>query len=182
MKNTILLLVALVSLVALSAVAADPMPAPDPMLRQLDYLGGNWSCRGTAFASPFGPEHATRGMVTTQWMLNNRWLSFRYAEEKSKSNATPFSVAGFMGYDPERKKLVIGGVDSMGGYSTEESIGWEGDRIVFEGPNHMGTMTATGRDTFMRMSKDEMMHTFEVMTNGSWQKAAQETCTRKKKS
>lgn len=164
---------------ALLLAASAALAAPDPMLRQLDPLQGPLRCSGTAYANPMSPQHATSGEVTTKWEMDGYWLAFTYAEKKTTNNPMPFRVSGFFGYDPEIKKLVMGGVDSTGGYSTEQSDGWNGDTIVFTGPWHMSGQTMNSRDTFTKKGSKELMHTGEVEQNGQWVKAVEETCVRK---
>jgi hypothetical protein len=178
MKTTLLVLAAV--LVATAAFADDaPAMMPNPMVRQLDSLAGMWRCSGTAYATPMGPEHPTAAEVTMKWDLGGYWLPFNYAEKKTAMNANPFRVTGYFGYDPEIKKLVLGSVDNMGGYSTAASDGWNGDTIVFTGPWHMGPTTVTGRDTFRKSGANGLVHTAELEQNGSMTKLGEETCTRK---
>jgi Protein of unknown function (DUF1579) len=151
---------------------------PDPMVRQLDYFAGAWQCSGIAYANPMMPEHPTRAEVTAQWGLNGYWLPFTYAEKKTGANPMPFTVSGFMGYDAQTKQLVIGAVDSMGGYSTASSSGWNGDSMIFTGPWHMITMTTTGRDTFTKKSDREFTHSSEIQMERKWVKVGEETCKR----
>jgi len=166
-------------ILGLVVFASAAFAAPDPMLRQLDSFAGSWRCSGTAYASPMGPEHATVGEVSIKWGLDGYWLPFEYSEKKTAVNAHPIRVAGYFGYDPEVKKLVLGSVDNMGGYTTSDSSGWNGDTIAFTGPWHMGTMTVTGRDTFKKNGAKELWHTLEIEQNGSMVKLAEEKCTRK---
>jgi hypothetical protein len=174
MKHVIV--VVLFSLVAVAAVAAPPAS-----LRQLDYFMGTWQCSGMAYKTPMAPEHPTRAVVTTKWILGGNWLSFMVAEEKTAQNPMPFAVDGYFGFDPELKMFVIGSVDSGGGYSTAQSKGWMGDVITFEGPWHMGTVTMTGRDTFTKKGAGQMVHVALVQQKGGpWQKVGEDTCNRKK--
>lgn len=152
---------------------------PDSMVRQLDFLAGNWQCTGIAYANPMMPEHATRADVTAKWGMDGYWLPFTYAEKKTAENPTPFMVTGFMGYDAQRKQFVMSGVDNMGGYSTGSSSGWNGNTLTFSGPWHMAAMTATSRDTFTKKSEREFTHTGEIEMDGKWVKVGEETCTRK---
>ena len=152
--------------------------APD-MLRQLDPLAGKWQCKGMAYATPWFPEHATVGDVSQTWILDGKWLAFTYAEKKTKQNPMPFTVTGYFGYDPEVKMLVVGSVDSTGGYSTGASSGWMGDAIAFEGPWHIRGMTAKSRDTFTKKGANEITHFGELEHEGKWMKLSQEKCTRK---
>ena len=147
------------------------------MLRQLDFLAGKWRCSGTAFAMADMPEHATSAEVTSAWDASGYWLALTYAEKKTADNAKPFRYTGFFGYDPEIKKLVVGGVDNMGGYSTGASDGWSGDALVFSGPWHMHGMTANSRDTFRKLANGRMSHTGEIEQNGKWIKLGEETGT-----
>src|SRR5687767_1489197 len=105
------------ALLALFALSAAAQPAPDPMLRQLDWFAHDYRCTGIAYANPMAPEHATRADVTGAWMLDGRWVRFSYTEKKTSENPKPFTVTGYMGYDAEIKKLVIGAVDVTGGYA-----------------------------------------------------------------
>jgi hypothetical protein len=152
---------------------------PDPSVAPLGYFVGKWQCSGTAFAMEKMPEHATSGWVTASWALNGHWVAFTYAETKSAANAHPFSISGFMGYDAQQKAFVMGGADSMGGYSTEAGP-WQGNTLTFTGPWHMNGMTMNSRDTFMKKSESQMTHTGEIEQGGKWMKAVQETCNRQK--
>ncbi len=172
MKKTALLF--LVLLFPLTLLAA-----PDPKLRELDFLVGSFRCTGTAFASPMAPQHATSAEVTSKWENGGYWLAATYAEKKTADNAMPFRFTGYFGYDAEMKKLVVGGVDNMGGYSTGASDGISGDAIVFSGPWHMNGMTANSRDTFRNLGGGKISHTGEIEMDGKWMKMGEETCTKK---
>ena len=173
----ILVILPLVVFITVAAIAADSEKSP-AKLRELDYLGGHWDCKGTAFAFGDQPKHSVTTTVNGKWTLSNMWLDMRYVESKTKSNPQPFDVDGFFGYDPEQKKLVLGSIENDGGYSTESSTGWEGDSIVFTGPNHMSGMTVTGKDTWTKKSKTKLEYTFEIEDKGNWTKLIEETCTR----
>ncbi len=166
MKSRLLLVILI--LVATGAYAQS--------LKDLDPFVGTWKCTGIAFASEMSPEHATRATVPVHWALDGKWLEIHYTESKTSKNPHPVSVIGLWGYDAEKKKLVAGWVDSMGGYSTEESSGWEGDKMTFTGPNHVGTMTVPARDVFERKG-NQLTHTGEMQEkSGAWKKVAEETC------
>lgn len=170
--------VLVLTLLACTAMASSHMEPTT--LRQLDPLIGKFQCKGMAFASPMGPEHATVASVDVKWILGGQWAQFTYGEKKTTANPKPFTVTGFFGYDAEQKKYVSNGVDSMGGYGTSAADGWNGDEMVFVGPYHAGGMTMNGRDTFTKVGTNELKHMYEVEQNGSWQKMSQETCTRMK--
>ena len=153
------------------------MSASDP-LRQLDALIGKWQCKGMAYATPWFPEHPTTAEATETWILDGKWVALSYIEKKTAENPMPFVVNGYYGYDPEQKLYVAGSVDSTGGYATGASKGWNGNVIVYEGPWHLGGMTSNSRDTFTKVSANEITHLGELESNGTWIKLGQETCTR----
>jgi hypothetical protein len=173
----ILIILPLFILITVAAIAAQTDKG-DARLRELDPLGGKWTCKGTAFAMGDSPQHAVIANLDGKWILGGKWLDVHYTETKTKANPNPFEVRAFFSYDPEQKKLVLGSIQSDGGYSTETSTGWEGDRIVFVGPNHMGGTTLNGRDTWTKKGKSGMTYTFEVEDKGKWGKVIEETCTR----
>jgi hypothetical protein len=180
MKRLILMVALVFAATAAFANQHDEKKAMAPdMLRQLDPLVGKWQCKGVAYATPWFPEHPTMGNVSQEWILEGKWLAFTYAEKKTAQNPMPFTATGYFGYDPETKMLVVGGVDSGGGYSTGASKGWMGDVLTFEGPWHMGAMTTTARDTFTKKGTSEVTHMGELEYEGKWMKLGQETCTRK---
>ena len=179
-----LTLVIVLILIATTAMATQHdekkmMASSEATMLQLDPMVGKWQCTGMAYATPWGPEHPTAGEVTQGWILDGKWVNFTYAEKKTAQNPTPFTVTGYVGYDPELKTFVIGSVDSAGGYSTGASSGWVGDAMTFEGPWHIGGMTAKSRDTFTKKGTSELSHLGELEQNGAWMKLVQERCTRK---
>ena len=169
-----------VLIAALLAVATSSFAqSTTDQLKTLQPVVGSWKCTGKAFASEMGPEHATQAAVTGKWVLNARWLEIRYNEDKNSRNPNPFSIVAYWTYDEGTKKFVAATVDSMGGYSMEDSTGWSGDQLVFAGTGHMGPMTMQGRDTFNRKGTNELSHSFEVQdAAGGWKKLDEETCKR----
>ena len=180
MKKLALVMVLVLVATAAAAGQHDEKKAMAPdMLRQLDPLIGTWQCKGIAYATPWFPEHPTVGEVSQTWILDGKWMAFTYAEKKTTENPMPFTVTGFFGYDPEVKMLVVGGVDSTGGYSTGASKGWVGDVMTFEGPWHIGGMTAKARDTFTKKGANVVTHMGELEYEGKWMKLGEESCTKK---
>lgn len=179
MKRLVLTMVLVLAATAAMANQHDEKKMAPDMLRQLDPLIGKWQCKGTAYQTPWFPEHPTAAEVSQEWILDGKWLAFTYAEKKTEQNPMPFTATGFFGYDPEMKMLMFTGVDSGGGYSSGMGKGWMGDVLMFEGPWHMGAMTTTARDTFTKKGANEIMHLGEVEWEGKWVKLGQETCTKK---
>jgi hypothetical protein len=161
---------------ALFTVLTSAAFAAESPLRGLDFMAGSWKCTGEVFETPMAPGRMTSGTAEIQWGLDGNWLAFTYAEKKTKVAPMPVTYSGFIGYDPEIKSFVIGGVDSFGGYSTASSKGLDGDSLVFTGPWHMGTMTTNGRDTFTRKGDRQLIHTGEVEMDGKWVKYTEEKC------
>jgi hypothetical protein len=171
-------LIVVVVFLTIFAIAATPAK-PVNKLHELDALGGKWQCKGTMFAFAGMPAHPITATVNGEWILNNKWLDMHYVETKTKENAMPFEVRGFFTYDETAKKFELGSIENDGGYSTEESNGWEGDKIVFAGPNHMGgAPVMNGKDTWTKKGANSLTYSFEVEEKGAWKKLIEETCTR----
>ncbi len=150
----------------------------NPKLKELQGFVGTWQCTGAAFASPMGPEHPTKAIVTGAWILGGAWLEIHYTEAKTAKNPHPYDVRAFWSYDEEPKAFVAGSLNNTGGYSTSQSPGWQDDKLVFTGPTHGGGMTANSRDIFTRAGKNEIHHESEMEEKGTWKKLDQETCKR----
>jgi hypothetical protein len=148
----------------------------NPKLKELQPFVGTWQCTGTAFASPWAPEHPTTATVTGAWILGGAWLEIHYKEAKTAKNPHPYEVRAFDGYDEQPKALVAGSLDNMGTYSTAQSPGWQGDKLVFTGPMHGGGGTMNARDIFTKVGKDEMHHESEIEEKGVWKKLDKEVC------
>jgi hypothetical protein len=183
MRKVVLVLVHVLvaMIVTVTAFANSHMEMkPNAKLRELDFLTGNWSCKGTAFANPMSAEHPTEAKVNAKWEGGGYWAAYSYTETKTAMNAMPFWVSGFMGYDAEKKMLVNISVDNMGGSGWGSSAGWSGDTLTFEGTWQMMGMTSKSRDTFMKKNDNTMVHSAYVEAEGKWMKMDEETCTRAK--
>ena len=164
--------------VVLCLVTVAAFGQTNPKLKELQWFAGIWQCTGTAFASPMGPEHATKATVNASWILGGVWLEARYTEVKTPKNPHPYDVRAFWGYDEQPKAFVAGTVDNMGSYSTAQSPGGAGDKLIFTGPMHGGGMSANARDIFTKVSKNEFTHEGEMEDKGKWVKLDKETCKR----
>jgi len=158
--------------------AAMPMPAPNAALDQLKYFAGNWQCAGTGYLE--GKGHPTAGAVNMAWDLNGFFMSMRYEEKKTGVNPMPVTAVEHWGYSDELKKLVAGQVDSMGGYGTQASAGWDGSGMVWVGDYHLAGAKTPSRDTFVKHGDNELTHLGEIQQNGAWVKLDEETCYRVK--
>jgi hypothetical protein len=160
------------------APAAMPMPTPSPALDQLKFFAGKWQCAGTGYLE--GKGHPITAAVHMEWDLNGFFMNLRYEEKKSDVNPMPITAVEHWGYSPELKKLVAGQVDNTGGYGTQATAGWEGDKMVWVGNVHMMGTTIPSRDTFVRSGDNEVTHLGELEQNGAWVKQDQQTCLRVK--
>jgi hypothetical protein len=162
--------------------AATPMaapmgpPKPNPALDQLKYFAGSWQCAGTGYVE--GKGHPTSARVNMGWDLNGFFMNLRYEELKTAVNPMPLTAVEHWGYSDELKKLVAGQVDSMGGYGTQSTAGWQDNTMVWTGSTHMMGTTMPSRDTFVRKGENEVTHLGEVQVNGAWTKFDEETCYR----
>lgn len=110
--------------------------------------------------------------------LGGHWIQFAYEERKTSANATPYSIAGYMGYDGSRKKFVQSIVDNYGAYGPSFSDGWKSDTIIFEGAStDAGGKSMPVRDYFVRKGPGAFVHFSEGRAaDGKWFKPDQETC------
>ena len=178
MKRILLPIIAL-AFTASVVLAADAPPGPNPKLKELKYFAGNWSCKGTSFAFMGTPEHKTSASVEASWTLNNYWLSLYYHESKTATNAQPVAVRVFWGWDEQAKKFASGSVDDMGSYAIQNSPGWDGNKLTFEGDMHTSGGTMKTRDVFTKVSATKLEHFSELEMDGKWTKLDEETCTKK---
>ena len=178
MKRVVFSIVTL-AFVSSSVLAADAPPGPNPKLKELKYFAGTWQCTGTSFAFMGTPEHKTTATVEASWTLNDYWLSIYYHENKTAINAHPVAVKVFWGWDEQLKKFASGSVDDMGSYSVQNSPGWDGNKLTFDGAMHGGGATMKVRDVFTKASATKLEHMSEVEMNGKWTKLDEETCTKK---
>src|SRR5436190_1971704 len=174
MKRVLLPIIAL-AVAASTVLAADAPPGPNPKLKELKYFVGAWQCKGTGYAFMGTPEHKTSAMVEAGWTLHDYWLGLRYHESKTAINAQPVDVRIFWGWDEQTKKFASGAVDNMGAYFIQNSPGWDGDKLTFEGDMHGGGMTMKVRDVFTKVSATKLEHMAEVEMDGKWTKLDEET-------
>lgn len=160
------------------APAPAAMPMPSPALDQLKFFAGRWQCAGTGYLE--GKGHPITATVHMEWDLNGFFLNLRYEETKTDVNPMPITAVEHWGYSAELKKLVAGQVDSMGGYGTQATTGWEANKMVWVGNVHMMGTTIPSRDTFVRSGDNEVTHLGELEQNGAWVKQDQQTCYRLK--
>lgn len=151
-------------------------PKPNPALDQLKYFAGSWRCAGTGYVE--GKAHPTEATVKAAWDLNGFFLGLRYEEQKTEANPMPVTAVEHLGYSEDGKKLVSGNVDSLGGFGTQSTAGWDGATLVWLGDYHFMGMRMPARDTFVKKGDNALTHLGEVQVNGAWTKQDEETCYR----
>lgn len=174
-----MLRICLVTLTLLATTTLAQQPKPSPRLAGLNAFTGTWRCTGTAFASPWGPEHPTAAKIRVAWVLGGFWLEADYAEQKTAKNPNAAAGRVYWGHDDQKKKLSGFAVNNHGGSVSIESDGWSGDTIVWNGTMSLAGMTIPTRDTFVRKSAREIAHKTEAEMNGQWVQLTGETCRKK---
>jgi hypothetical protein len=159
------------------APAGPPTPAPE--MGQLKIFEGRAQCTGTQKASPFGAEHATRGIARANTGLGGFWMTLRYDERKTKQNQNPVHVVYVLGYDAGAKQFVASGFDGLGGRISESAAGWEGDKLMLTGDYVGGGQKFGFRDTFTKTGDAGIDHLGELQgADGKWTTLNQQTCKR----
>jgi hypothetical protein len=165
-----------------AAPPAMPIPTPGPELGQVgSFFAGDWSCKGQADASPFGPAHATQGKVHVRKDFGGFWYVGRYDEAKTAANPHPMSFEFVMGYGAAGKTWTMDGFDVFGDRSHETSPGWQADKLVYEGQSAGNGPAIPVRDTFTKKSAASLEHEGEMQVGGKWVHLDQETCTKTQK-
>jgi hypothetical protein len=160
-----------------SSTLAAP-PGPSPRLAELQYFAGHWTCKGTAFPFMGMPEHKTTATIEGTWTFDNHWLQFHYKEPKTATNPAPVEVQYHWGWDEQTRKFASSAVDNGGGHFVQDSPGWDGDKITFEGDMHIGGKTMRFHDVFTKVSTSTLIHRGEAVMDGKWTKLDEETCTK----
>ena len=150
------------------------MPKPSPEMAKLDFFEGTWTCEGKMNDSPMGPGGKMSSTVRVRDDLNGHFQSG--SVKGTMANMPPFEGMFHTTYDSGAKQFVMLWVDNMGAWAKSNSSGWQGDKMAFEGEQHMGGQTMKGRDTFMRSGSDTMKHIFEAQMDGKWMTMGEETC------
>ena len=186
--RTLLITLLLVALLGVATAAeksekkAGPSPAvaspakPAPEVSQLKYFAGIWQCEGTDFAGPMGPEHPMQQTVTARMDLDGFWLIQRLEEKKTKDNPHPIKGVYAFAFDPGQKKFVALWNDNSGGWASQTSDGWEGDKFVLVGEYTGGGQKMPTRDVYVKKGAKELTHTVELKIKDQWSKAVEETC------
>jgi len=159
-----------------AATAGPPAPKPAAELDQLKVFEGSWRCDGKQPAGPFGPEQEYKSTFKGKKDIDKFWIAIEYDQKKSKSHPMPIKARGFLGYDPAAKKYVTIGADNTGGWISESSPGWEGDKLVFSGDGSMGGQKVSFRETYMKKGDKELTWTGEMKMGKDWISVGNDSC------
>jgi Protein of unknown function (DUF1579) len=155
---------------------APAMPKPAPELAELKWFAGTWRCEGDVPASPMGPARKGRSTVTIRPDLGGFWYTGSVREDKTPNNANPVQGMFHETYDTAKKQFLLLWVDNYGGWATETSRGWDGDKRVYEGEGVMGGQKMPVRDTFVKKGEGQMSHQAEMKMDGRWTTLGDEVC------
>jgi Protein of unknown function (DUF1579) len=155
---------------------APAAPKPAPQMAQLNAFTGTWSCFGNQADSVFGTEHPIDTLQVGTVELGGFWVVVRYTELLTGDNEDPSTGTYTYGYDG--KQFMATWVDNFGGWGTQTSPGWEGNKLVLVGDYNSNGQKIPARDTFEQASTNQIVHTSELQANGDWVTLQSETCSK----
>jgi hypothetical protein len=166
---------------ASSLLYLGPAGAQDPTSSQMDQLSGfigDGTCTGNVLAAK--TPHATRATLHGEKTLDGHWVVIRYDGQATSSDAKPYHVAQYLGYDAKAGHFVDVLLDNSGGsYAAGTSRGWRGDVLTFENTDFTSGSHPLFRDVFTRRGGLVISHTgYERDKNGKWIKTDHEICKR----
>jgi hypothetical protein len=152
-------------------------PLPNKELLRLKPFAGSWTCVGRTYGP--GPEHPTAGTMTFTWQGDGFWLEARYEELRGvAANPVPVSSTALWVFDDLQAGVSSLSVDNIGGSATQLAPGWQGEKLIFEGPGHRFSTQFVDRDIYMFHGDGQFLHTQEANVNENWIKLHDDTCTR----
>jgi hypothetical protein len=106
-------------------------------------------------------------------------LVMHYDEAKTAASPMPYHVLQVIGWDAAQKMFDSSCFDVFGAACTQTSAGWKDNALVFEGTALMGGQKMGARDTFTKVSANELTHKGEMQgADGKWMTGDEETCKR----
>ena len=160
------------------AETAPAVPKPAPQMAQLNVFTGQWSCFGRQADSIFGTAHPIDTLQLGTADLDGFWVVVRYTELRTGDNDHPSTGVYQYGYDPAGKQYLATWTDNFGGWGTQTSPGWQGNKLVLTGDYNSNGQRIPARDTFEQASTTQIVHTSELQANGQWIPLQSETCSK----
>jgi hypothetical protein len=146
-------------------------------MAQLGIFTGAWSCFGRQNDSVFGSAHPIDTLQVSTTDLGGFWLIMRYTELRTGDNDHP--ATGVYTYGFDGKQYTATWNDSLGGFGTQTSPGWQGNKLVLTGDYTVDGQKIPARDTFEQASSVQVVHTAELQVNGNqWITLQSETCSK----
>lgn len=154
------------------------MMRPPAEMEQVSWVVGDWEADQKMY-NPDGSTVTEKGTVSFKMSLGGRYL-----EQTYKSSYMGMDMMGrqFMTYDPMTEKWVATWLDSTspGVMVMKGGFGSDGLQLMVEDYDMMG-MKADFRQTWMRISDDEMTFKLEMRMDGAdWMPQLEGTYKRKK--
>ena len=154
----------------------EPMKAPQELADMAKMMTGTWKCDGKMMTDPTKPADMMAMKMTMKMKtdLGGWWIV-------GNMDSPAFKGTMYVSYDPTAKKWFSIMMDSMGGSSTETSMGMKDNKIVWEGEGRspMPSMPSMKlRDTHdMSDMKTGVKMTGEMSMDGkTWLKGWEATC------
>jgi hypothetical protein len=114
------------------------MPPPDPALKKLDFLVGDWKLKGSTIEGPMGPATEIVGEETFAWMEGGFFLVHRWTSTFEVAGTTVVDSGYEMfDYDPATSRYRTHFFNSLGPYDDQGSKyhgDFAGDALVVTGP------------------------------------------------
>ncbi len=161
---------------AQAPAAVPTVPVPAPQMAQLNYFVGIWSCVGAQPFSVFGDDHEIQALAVAIMDLGGFWLQLKFTELKTGDNEHPGAWTYQIGYDASGKRYVATWNDNFGGWGTQTSPGWDGNKLVLTGTYVVNGQQMAARDTFEQANKTTMSHLSELEADKNWTVLESETC------
>jgi hypothetical protein len=163
------------------ASAGPPAPAPAPELEQnMKFFEGSFKCDGKMEAGAMGPgSPAMPYKASIKFKKDKALGGFWYAGEYEIKKAKDFpgmKAMIFVGYDGAAKKLVGMGVDSTGGWRTDGSTGFAGDKMVIDFEGSMMGQKMQGRETITKKGDKEFGTVMELKMGADYKKLSEDSC------
>lgn len=159
-------------------LAADPdlvgtLGKPAPEMAKLAWMIGDWNVETFVDSAPDRP--AERGISLVRPIHGGVWLEVR--------DEYPGGVqdVGHLGYSAVTKRWTNVSIDSLGNANSASSIGWDGDKLVFEGDMLILGEKAHLRQTLTRTGPDEYrIDNEELLPGDKWKHLDRYRYTRRK--
>ena len=181
-----------VFLLSLSVQAEEPPPAepqapppapeaaepPAELHELIGLFGGAWSCAGLLFEPGSEKGRPFTSVLEVGSDLGGFWLAGterRQAESAGGSHVRLF----FWSYDPIPGQYAGGWIDSVGGWSSQTSFGWQQDQLTMFGPVSTSGVLAKAKEVFTRPVEGRFTRTYDIAVDtDKWVRSSEQTCSR----